>query len=112
MSEKLEELICECIQDDCVGHCNYPYCYKVKNIVENLNKKNNILVAPYGIKDKIWFITGVHNTLAKEARIEEIHYNGDEFSYTVSTSFVTFDLQAHEVFATKEEAEKEIKHGN
>lgn len=72
----------------------------------------NVIVAPHSIKDKIWFITGIHNTLAKEARIEEIHYNGDEFSYTVSTSFVTFDLQAHEVFATKEEAEKEIKHGN
>lgn len=37
----LEEIICEAIQDDCIGHCNHPYCYKVTNIVAKL-KENKI----------------------------------------------------------------------
>lgn len=37
----LEDIICEAIQDDCVRHCNHPYCYKVNNIVTKL-KENNV----------------------------------------------------------------------
>lgn len=41
MQKNLEEIICEAIQDDCIGHCNHPYCYKVNNIVAKL-KENNV----------------------------------------------------------------------
>lgn len=35
-NEKLIELVCDALEDGCVGHCNYPYCYRVNNVVKNL----------------------------------------------------------------------------
>ena len=35
--EKLVEIVCQAMQEkDCIGHCNYPPCYKVQNVVDEL----------------------------------------------------------------------------
>ena len=36
MREKLMEIVCDALEDGCVGHCNHPHCNKVKNIADNL----------------------------------------------------------------------------
>ena len=34
--EKLMRLLCDALEDGCVGHCNYPHCFKVKNTADHL----------------------------------------------------------------------------
>ena len=34
--EKLMDLLCEALEDGCVGHCNYPYCHRVSSIADHL----------------------------------------------------------------------------
>lgn len=34
--EKLMKLLCDTLEDGCVGHCNYPYCFRVKNTADHL----------------------------------------------------------------------------
>ena len=36
MREKLMELLCDALEDGCVGHCNYPHCFRVKNTADHL----------------------------------------------------------------------------
>ena len=36
MREKLIELICDSMQDGCVGWCNHPPCYRVERVANNL----------------------------------------------------------------------------
>jgi hypothetical protein len=105
MNDKLSEIICEAIQDDCIGHCNHPYCYKVNNIVDKL-KENKVIITPYSVGDTVYYISG---RLAKPARVEEIYYNGYEFALRlVSENNVYFDISAEEVYATKELCEQNI----
>ena len=105
MQKNLEEIICEAIQDDCIGHCNHPYCYKVNNIVSKL-KENNVIITPYSVGDTVYYISG---RLAKPARVEEIYYNGCDFSLRlVSENNVYFDMPADKVYATKYLCEQNI----
>ena len=34
--EKLMDLLCEALEDGCVGHCNYPYCHRVSSTADHL----------------------------------------------------------------------------
>lgn len=34
--EKLMRIVCDGLEDGCAGHCNYPYCYPVNNVVDHL----------------------------------------------------------------------------
>ena len=36
MCEKLIELVCDAIEDGCIGHCNHPPCYQVERVVNHL----------------------------------------------------------------------------
>jgi hypothetical protein len=36
MREKLLRIVCNALEDGCVGHCNYPYCLQVKTVVDDL----------------------------------------------------------------------------
>ena len=98
MNDKLSEIICEAIQDDCISHCNHPYCYKVNNIVDKL-KENKVIITPYSVGDTVYYIA---DRLAKPARVEEIYYNGCDFSLRlVSENNVYFDMPADKIYATK-----------
>ena len=109
MDNELSEIICEAIQDDCIGYCNHPYCYKVNNIVAKL-KENKVIITPYSVGDTVYYITGIHGRLAKPARVEEIYYNGSDFSLRlVSENNVYFDFPADKVYATEENC---LKHTN
>lgn len=108
MQENLEEIICEAIQDNCIGHCNHPYCYKVNNIVDKL-KENKVIITPYSVGDTVYYIAGIHGGLAKPARVDEIYYNGYDFGLgLVSENNVYFDMPADKVYATKELCEQNI----
>lgn len=107
----LEEIICEAIQDDCIGHCNHPYCYKVTNIVNKL-KENKVIITPCKVGDTVYYISGIHGRLVKPAKVDEIVYNGTDFTLgLVSENNVYFDIPANRVHYTKESAE-EIINGN
>ena len=34
--EKLMELLCEALEDGCIGHCNHPYCFRIENTADYL----------------------------------------------------------------------------
>ena len=105
MNDKLSEIICEAIQDDCIGHCNHPYCYKVNNIVAKL-KENKIIITPHSVGDTVYYVSG---RLAKPAGVEEVYYNGCDFALrVVSENNVYFDMTADEIYATKELCEQHI----
>lgn len=36
MREKLMRIVCDGLEDGCVGHCNYPHCYRVNNVADIL----------------------------------------------------------------------------
>lgn len=98
MEDRLSEIICEAIQDVCIGHCNHPYCYKVTNIVNKL-KENKVIITPHSVGDNVYYIDG---RFAKPARVDEIYYNGCDFSLRlVSENNVYFDMPADKVYATK-----------
>ena len=105
----IKEIICEAIQDECIGHCNHPYCYKVDNIVDKL-KQSKIIISPYSIGDTVYFITGIHNSLVKPAKVSEIYYGGENnFTFNVVTdNYVYFDLPLDEAYPTYEAAEKDL----
>lgn len=33
---KLMELLCDVLEDGCVGHCNFPHCFRVSNTADHL----------------------------------------------------------------------------
>ena len=109
MEDRLTQIICEAIQDDCIGHCNHPYCYKVNNIVAKL-KENRVIITPYSVGDTVYYTAGIHGRLAKPARVDEIYYNGCDFGFSlVSENNVYFDMPADKVYATEEACLKHIK---
>lgn len=36
MKEKLVDLLCDVMEDGCIGHCNYPPCYQVETTANRL----------------------------------------------------------------------------
>ena len=64
MRDRLTELICENIQtDECVAHCNHPYCDKCKNLADYL-LENGVIVPPCKVGDTVYRViemgTGIH----------------------------------------------------
>ena len=51
----LREIICDGIEDGCVGYCNHPYCYQVDKVAEGL-KRNNFVQLPARAGQKAWFV--------------------------------------------------------
>lgn len=110
MKETLHNIICEAIQEgECAWYCNYPPCNKVQQLAEALIK-NGVIVPPCKIGDAVYYIGGIHNTLVKAAKVNEICFNGDAFSLgLISENNIYFDMQADEVFFTKNSAEEAIR---
>lgn len=36
MRETLMNLLCDALEDGCVGHCNFPHCFRVSNTADHL----------------------------------------------------------------------------
>ena len=106
---QLKEIICESIQDECIGHCNHPYCYKVDNIYNALTKKHFCLL-PCSINDTVYFIGGIHNTLVKSAKVTEITMGDCQIVlHLCSENGVYFDMPSDEVYYKKEHAENYLR---
>lgn len=112
MKDTLKEIVCEALQDDCVGHCNYPYCYKVNAIVDNLIK-HNVILAPVTMGDTVYYITGIHGRLVNSAKVEDISFNGSDITLgLVSENNVYFDMLLDKVYLNKTDAEAAINGSN
>lgn len=68
-----------------------------------------VIVPPCSIGDTVFYITGIHNTLVKEAKVEEIYFNDDGFAFRVCSGYVYFDIQEDDVFYSRESAEQSIE---
>ena len=112
MKDTLKELVCEAIQeDDCIAHCNYPHCHKVNSVVHNLIK-HNVIIAPCKVGDTVYYISGIPGRLVKPAKVEEIIYNGSDFTLgLVSENNIYFDMSLNEVYMNTEEAEEAAING-
>lgn len=110
MRERLKELICEVIQtDECVSHCNHPYCGECERLADHL-LANGVIVPPCKVGDTVYYFTGIHGRrIVGEATVEEIYFSESDFSFLVSTKYTSFVLQQHEVHFTREEAEKALR---
>ena len=106
---QLKEIICESIQDECIGHCNHPYCYKVNSVYNALAKKHFCLL-PCAINDTVYFIGGVHNTLVKSATVTEITKGDCQIVlHLYSENGVYFDMPSDEVYYNKKDAENYLR---
>lgn len=110
MRDRLIELICENIQDECIAHCNHPYCYKCKNLADYL-LANGVIVPPCKVGDKVYYIYWFNGKKIGEARVVEICCGECGFAYHLNSDYTYFDLQEKEVYLTKEEAEQALKGG-
>ena len=70
MRDRLIELVCEGIQtDECIGHCNHPYCHEVERIADHL-LANGVIVLPCKVWDTVYYLTSVD--VGKELNIADI----------------------------------------
>lgn len=70
---------------------------------------NGVILPPFKIGDRVWYITGIHRTIIKSAIVDEIIINCNG----VSDLFVTSDTGSFEnsvdiFYRTKEDAEKAL----
>lgn len=68
-----------------------------------------VVVLPCKVGDSVYFITGIHGKIVKDAKVEEIYIGESGFALGVSTGFTTFTIQQNEVFFTKKAAEEALK---
>ena len=110
MRDRLIELITEA---HCVDtwDCNTDD-FKEPNPIEALADyllDNGVIVPPCKVGDVVYYITGIHGRIIKEAKIEEIYCSDSGFAYHVSSDYLHFDMQQYEIYFTKEEAEAALK---
>lgn len=72
---------------------------------------NGVIVPPCKIGDTVWYISGIHNSLVKSAKVEEIYHGDGGFAFHLCRSYTYFTLQQEDVFFTREEAEAKLKGG-
>ena len=88
MRDKLIDLICESIQtDECISHCNHPYCIKCESIADHLIA-NNVFVLPEQMKDSWELVLPFMMRLfvSDEAEIEKIK---GEFEFSQKNKILT-----------------------
>lgn len=73
------------------------------------DKDGRCVVLPCKVGDTVYFITGIHGSLVKPAKVEEIYIGDGSTALGVSTDFTTFTLQESEWFLTRTEAEAALK---
>lgn len=73
---------------------------------------NGVIVPPCKVGDTVYYITGIHNTIVKGAKVEEVYYGEGGFAFHLCTGYDYFTLQQEDVYITKEEAEAALKGGD
>lgn len=61
------------------------------------------LISPFAVGEMIYYISAGR---VRNAKVTEIHYNGDAFAFGVETPFADFVLQEQDVFRDPKDAEK------
>ena len=51
--EKLMRLVCDALEDGCVGHCTYPHCLRVQSTADHLIA-NGVTVLPVQVGDTVY----------------------------------------------------------
>lgn len=75
--------------------------------------EKHVIVAPCAVGDIVHYISGIHGKIVKPAKVEEIVYNGTDFTLgLVSENNVYFDIPADRVHYTKKTAERIINNVN
>lgn len=66
---------------------------------------------PCSFGDTVYYITGIHGTLIREAIVEDFRISRYHTSFGVYDKSSYFVLESDEVYFTKEEAKMAIKEG-
>ena len=53
--EKLAELMCDVLEDGCIGHCNHPPCWKVTHAVDGLIA-NGVTVQDFALPEEEYYV--------------------------------------------------------
>ena len=85
-----------------------PSIRRLRELAE-ADRAGRCVVLPCKIGDSVYFITGIHGKIVKDAKVEEVYIGESGFALGVSTEFTTFTLQQSEVFFTKKAAEESLK---
>ena len=109
MAERLTEY--DSHGDVYVKHHDYISAAEKLARYEDLEEQGRLIELPCKVGDTVYYITGIHNTLIKPAKVEEVYF-GDVFAVHVSTQNTSFTLVEGEFFLTKEEAEAALKGEN
>lgn len=103
---------CVKLQGDCSNGCLWEEkVWEKLAHYEDLEEQGRLIELPCKVGDTVYYITGIHNTLIKPAKVEEVYF-GDVFAVHVSTQNASFTLVEGEFFLTKEEAEAALKGEN
>lgn len=90
----------------CVGEkSEQHFCEKVADYL----LANGVIVLPCKVGDTVYYITGIHNTLVKEAKVEEIYVGEAGFAFHLCHDYTYFTVQQEDVFLTREAAERALK---
>ena len=108
---------------DCIHHnvcpCNDNYHHYASSLCEDFIKKENVVVSPVAVGQKVWYIKGgYYNSVNKRPReIEVTEINKKRCGKTLDWGFIAnqtryrFSSIGKSVFLTKEEAEQKLKGG-
>lgn len=98
----------DCIHDPVCYMSDMPiYCPETNCRYFMSNDKDKYT---FNIQDKVYYITGIHNTLVKEATIIGLHFgvHGIEDVTVLNEDWITFTNFPAIFYKTREEAEKHI----
>lgn len=85
VKEKLVEIVCEAMEDGCIGHCNHPPCFQVERVVNALLEKGATVQEWISVKDRLPEIA--------DSYIVVVKYKYDwEKDYTYDTDVATYSF--------------------
>lgn len=89
----------------CVLNCTRPDLY------DNFINHSEWVHLPYKVGDTVWFITGIHNTLIKDAKVERLSIDETGVSYIRfrTDNNIYFEKDINEFYLTRKEAEKALE---
>lgn len=98
---------------DCLGHF-LGYCIlncTRPDLCDNFIDRSEWVNLPCKVGDTVWYITGIHNTLIKSAKIEELHIDETGISYigVRTDNNIYFETNTNEFYSTPEAAEKALE---
>lgn len=116
MEDRLLELICESMQtDECISHCNHPYCDICKNIARRLLEDNWVRLS-CRVGDILWFNTYKNNATVcvgvQPHKIDRIDtYFVCNTDKLIETKIPDWEI-GKTVFHSKEETEAALRNEN